>query len=28
MLGERLLHRRGLVVSLVDDDPQTFPLRQ
>src|SRR6516164_576004 len=27
MLGERLLHRRGLVVSLVDDDPQTFPLR-
>src|SRR5262249_51160589 len=28
MLGERLLHRRGLVVSLVDDDPQTFPLRR
>src|SRR6516225_10498462 len=28
MLGERLLHRRGLVVSLVNDDPQPFPRRR
>src|SRR6516164_8743842 len=28
MLGERLLLRRGLVVSLVNDDPQAFPRRR
>jgi hypothetical protein len=28
MLGQRLLLRRGLVVSLVDDDPQAFPRRR
>src|SRR5256714_9248269 len=27
MLGQRLLLRLGLVVSLVNDDPQPFPLR-
>ena len=28
MLGERLLLRRGLVVSLVNDNPQVFPRRR
>jgi hypothetical protein len=28
MLGQRLLHRLGLVVSFVDEDLQTFPLRR
>ena len=28
MLGDRLVHRRGLVVAFVDDDPQPSPLRR
>ena len=28
MLGERLLHRGGLVVSLVGDDAQAWPRRR
>jgi hypothetical protein len=28
MLGERFLRRPGLIVSIVDNDPQPFPRRR